>query len=162
MAQWFKNPATGVPSVVQWHLQYLWSAGTQVWSLAWHSGLRIWCCRSCCIDHNCGSDLVPGLETQHSMGWPKKKKKKVQLLRSYRFISSLAQWIEGSGVATAAAWVAAMAWIWPLSQELPCAVSLDIKRKKNMVNDAVTLKNSLEIPQKIVHIVPIMTQYFKF
>ena len=63
MAQWFKNPATGVPSVVQWHLQYLWSAGTQVWSLAWHSGLRIWCCRSCCIDHNCGSDLVPGLET---------------------------------------------------------------------------------------------------
>lgn len=31
-----------------------------------------------------------------------------------------------------------------------------------MVNDAVTLKNSLEIPQKIVHIVPIMTQYFKF
>ena len=48
--------------------QHLWSAGTQVWCLAWHSGLRIWRC------HSCGLDPWPGSSIWR--GWPKKKKKK--------------------------------------------------------------------------------------
>ena len=42
----------GVPTVVQWDQQCLGSTGTQVWSLAQHSGLRIQSCCSCGLSHN--------------------------------------------------------------------------------------------------------------
>ena len=54
---------------------------------AQHSGFRIWCCRSCGLGCNCGSDLVPGLGTPYSVGQPKKKKKKKK-----EFI--VAQWVK--------------------------------------------------------------------
>ena len=53
--------------------QHLWSAGTQVQSPAQHSRLRIQGCYNCGIDHNCGSDLIPGLGTPHAVGCPKEK-----------------------------------------------------------------------------------------
>ena len=56
-----------------WNWQCLWSAGTQVRSLAWHNGLRIWCCCSCSLGRDCGSDLFSGLRTPHAIQWPKKK-----------------------------------------------------------------------------------------
>ena len=43
----------------------------------------------------------------------------------------LAQGVKGSGVAAAAAQVAAMAQIQSLAQELPCAVGAAIKKEKN-------------------------------
>ena len=45
---------------------------------AQHSGLRIHCCRSwsCCLGHNCGSDLIPGQGIPYVVGWPKEKKRK--------------------------------------------------------------------------------------
>ena len=60
--------------VVQWDQQHLWSAGMQVRSPAWHSGLRIPHCHRYGLDHNCSSDLIPGLGTPYAMGWPKKEK----------------------------------------------------------------------------------------
>ena len=39
----------GVPAMVQWDLPCFWSAGIQVQSLAWHSGLRISICHSCSV-----------------------------------------------------------------------------------------------------------------
>ena len=56
--------------------QRLWSAGTQVQSQAWHSGLTIQGFRSCSFGHDCDSNLISGLGTSHAMGWPKMKKKK--------------------------------------------------------------------------------------
>lgn len=38
-------------------------------------GLSIWCCGSCSIGHNCGSDLIPGWEL-HLLQVAKKEKKK--------------------------------------------------------------------------------------
>ena len=38
-----------------------------------------------------------------------------------------AQWVNGSGIAVAAAWVAAVAWIQSLAQELPYAADVAIK-----------------------------------
>ena len=52
------------------------SAGTQVQSPAWHSGLRVWHCRICGLGGNCGSDPIPGLGTPYVEGWLKKEKKK--------------------------------------------------------------------------------------
>ena len=46
--------------MVQWNQQSLCSAGTQIQSLAWYSGLRIQHCHSCGIGCSCGSDLIPG------------------------------------------------------------------------------------------------------
>ena len=47
------------------------SAETPVWSPAWHSGLRSWHCYSFGLGRDCGSDLVPGLETPYAVGQPK-------------------------------------------------------------------------------------------
>ena len=62
--------------MARWDWQHLCSMETQVWSLAQHSGLRIWHCCSCSVGHSCSSDLIPGLGTPCAMGWPKKKEKK--------------------------------------------------------------------------------------
>ena len=51
------------------------SAGTQVQSLARHSGLRIWHCHGCSVDSNCSLELIPGPGTPYALGWPKKEKK---------------------------------------------------------------------------------------
>ena len=72
--------------MAQWDWPRLGSAGTQVQSLAWHSGLRIQRSHSCGLSHNCSSDLIPGPGAPHSLGRPKKEKKKVL------------QEIEGDGV----------------------------------------------------------------
>ena len=66
-----KKIASGVPAVVPqgwWHLE---SAGKQVQSPAWHSGLRIQHCRSCGLGHDCSLDLIPGLGTPYASGRPK-------------------------------------------------------------------------------------------
>ena len=68
-----KNEKTGISTVAQQDPQCLCSTGMQVPFLAWHSGLRIWCCHSCGISHNCSSDLIPGPGTSYAAGWPKKK-----------------------------------------------------------------------------------------
>ena len=66
----------GVPAMVEQDRRYLKSTVTQVQSLAQHSRLRIWRCRSCSIggNGNCSSDLIPGLETPYAVGWLKKTK----------------------------------------------------------------------------------------
>ena len=57
--------------MVQQDLRYLSSTGTQVLSLAWQSGLRIW------LGCSYGSDLIPGPGTPpYAVGQPKKKKEK--------------------------------------------------------------------------------------
>ena len=33
---------------------------------------RIWCCHSCGVGHNWGSDLIPGPEIPYATRWPKK------------------------------------------------------------------------------------------
>ena len=64
-----KDGTRGAPTVAKQNWQHLESAGTWARSLARLSGLRIrpW--------HNCGSDLIPGLQTPCASGWPKRKKK---------------------------------------------------------------------------------------
>ena len=57
--------------------QHLGSARTQVGSLARHSGLWIWHCRSCSLGRNYGSDLIPGLGTSCAAGQPKKEKQNI-------------------------------------------------------------------------------------
>ena len=52
---------------------------TQVWSPAWHSGLRIQHCCSSTAGHSCDSDLIPGPGSPYATGWPKKTKKKINL-----------------------------------------------------------------------------------
>jgi len=47
----------------------------QVRSLARHSGLKIWQCRSCGVGHNYGSGLTPGPGTSHAQGSQRTKKK---------------------------------------------------------------------------------------
>ena len=54
----------GVPAVAQQDWWHLGSAGKQVPSPAWRSGLRI---RPC---HSCGSGLSPGPRTPHATRWP--------------------------------------------------------------------------------------------
>ena len=51
------------------------SPGTQVRSLARHSGFRIQCCHS-------GLDLIPGLGTPYAAGLPEKEKKSLGGKRS--------------------------------------------------------------------------------
>ena len=65
----------GAPSVVQQDQWHLGSAGTQVWSPAWLSVLKIQCCCSCSSGHNCGLELIPGPGTPYATGQPKMKKK---------------------------------------------------------------------------------------
>lgn len=49
-----------------------------------------------------------------------------------RVRSSLAQWVIGPGVATAAAEMTAMAWIQSLAEELSCAMGVAIQIFKNL------------------------------
>ena len=60
-------------TIDQWHLG---SAGTQVQSLAWHSGFQDPALPQRGLGHNCGLDLIPGLGTPFATGQPQKKKKK--------------------------------------------------------------------------------------
>ena len=69
----------GVPAVAQWDLWRLWSAGMQVRSRAQHSGLRVRCCHSCSVGHNCSPDLIPGLETPYSSGQQKNNNKNLKI-----------------------------------------------------------------------------------
>ena len=71
-----RHPMRGVPAVAQRNQRHLWSAGTQVQSPAWQSGLRIPHCHSCGIGHSCGSDLIPGPGTPPAVGWPKKRRRR--------------------------------------------------------------------------------------
>ena len=45
-------------------------------------------------------------------------------------IPRLAQWVKGSGIATAVVQVVAVAWIQSLATELPCAAGAAIGEKK--------------------------------
>ena len=72
-----KTENIGVPPVVQGDWWHLGSAGMQVQSLAWHSGLRIWsCCSS--LGRDCGCDLIPGRGTPYAAGMLKKKQNKTE------------------------------------------------------------------------------------
>ena len=71
-----KHMISGVPAMVQWNWWCLGSTGSQVQSLAQHSGLRIQRCFSCGLGHDCRSDLISGLGIPYASGRPKKKKKK--------------------------------------------------------------------------------------
>lgn len=64
---------TGVPAMAQQHRWYIGSAGTQIRSLAQHSGLRIRYCSTCSLGLSYGSDLISGPRTPYATGWPKKK-----------------------------------------------------------------------------------------
>ena len=71
----------GVPAVAQQDWWCLGNAGMKVRSPARHRGLRMGCCHSCCLGHNCGSDLNAGPGPPYAAGQPKKKgggKKKQQ------------------------------------------------------------------------------------
>ena len=59
--------------MAQWDRWHLWSPGTRVRSLAWHSGLRIRHCHSCGVGYNCGSDLIPSPGTTYAMKWQERK-----------------------------------------------------------------------------------------
>ena len=61
--------------MVQRDQRCLGSAGTQVQPLAQPRGLRILCCHSCSLGHNCNSDQIPGLVIPYAKGWPEIKKK---------------------------------------------------------------------------------------
>ena len=62
--------------MVQWDWWCLRSTGTQVPSLAWHSGLSTWCCCSCGLGHNCGSDLSLAWQLHRLLSGEKRKEKK--------------------------------------------------------------------------------------
>ena len=74
----------------------LWSARTQVQSLAWHSGLRILCCCHCGIGSNGSLHLIPGLGTPCAMGQAGKKKKS-QLLQFKRLVVNIWEYPERAG-----------------------------------------------------------------
>ena len=54
--------------------QCLCSTRMQVQSPAGHSEFKDLALPQLQLDHNCGLDLIPGLETPHASGQPKKKK----------------------------------------------------------------------------------------
>ena len=58
--------------MVRW--EDLGSAGTQVQSPAWDSGLRIWHCCSCGLGRSYSLDLIPGPGIPYAAGGPKEKK----------------------------------------------------------------------------------------
>ena len=72
-----RNVFLRVPAVVQWDQRHLGSAGMWVWSLTWHSGLRMWYGYRCGLGHNYNSDLILGLGIR--LRGDKKRKKKVFL-----------------------------------------------------------------------------------
>ena len=53
--------------MVQRDRQYLKSPGTQVQSLAQHSGLPVWHCHGCGLGCNCNLDLILGLGTLYAL-----------------------------------------------------------------------------------------------
>ena len=61
-----------VPTVVQEDRWYLGTTGTQVQSLAQHSGLGIGHCHSCGLGSSYSSDLILGPGAPYTAGWPKK------------------------------------------------------------------------------------------
>ena len=71
---WIIKNTRGASAVAQWDQQCLGSAGTQVRSLARHSGLWIHCCHSCGLGSNYGSDHIPGPGTPYATGQLIKKK----------------------------------------------------------------------------------------
>ena len=71
-----KKEKSGVPAVTQQDRRHHGSAGMQVRTLAWHSGLRIRNCCSCTLGHKYNSDLIPGLVIPYAAGQPKKREKK--------------------------------------------------------------------------------------
>ena len=79
--KWKLEVKAGVPALVQWDRQRLWSAGTQVLFHIWPKqyGLGIWRCHSCSIGHNYGSDLIPGWST-NSICCCKAEKEKVKVI----------------------------------------------------------------------------------
>ena len=70
----FKITIGGLPAVTQQIKIQLVSAAAWVptdawvWSLAWHSGLRIWCCQICGIVCSCGWSSIPNLGTSICRG----------------------------------------------------------------------------------------------
>ena len=54
----------------------------QVQSLARHSGLRVPCCHSCVLSHNCGLDLIPGPGAPYAAEWPKKERKGNKIVKN--------------------------------------------------------------------------------
>ena len=88
---WFKQHTFGIPAVAQQHQQHFGSNGTQVWSLAPCSGLRIPHCHSCGSGCNYSWDLIPGPGTPYAVGQPKKKKQKPQIFISHSSESSTVQ-----------------------------------------------------------------------
>ena len=73
-----KPTKSGVPVAPQ----HLGSIGTLVGSRAQHSGLRIQCCCSGSLGHDCSSDLIPDPGTPYARGWPKKKTEKPKKLQN--------------------------------------------------------------------------------
>ena len=134
----------GVPAVVQWDQQHLWSAGMQVRSPARHSGLR--------TIGNCGSNPILGLGTPYATEQPKKKKKKsyyyfrfplwlsrLRIQHSLREDSgSILASLTGLRICVATScrhrslwcWLAAAAPMLSLVWELPYAPGAALKRKK--------------------------------
>ena len=77
-----KKGDLGVPTVVQWDRQHIWSPGTHIWSpgmqiqsLAQQSGLGIQCCCSCGVGHNCSSIRSLAQELHMPQGGKKQKQK---------------------------------------------------------------------------------------
>ena len=75
----------------KWDRCHLGSAGTQVWSPAWHSGLRIPHCQSCSF---CCLDLIPGLGTPYTLERPKNR----SFLHFSRIACLFIHWAIGSQV----------------------------------------------------------------
>ena len=69
---WSSHYGTQGP-VASWEL-----LATQVQSQAWHSGLGIWHCHSCCLGLDCGSNLIPGPGVPYAAGGQKLKKTKTK------------------------------------------------------------------------------------
>jgi len=63
--------------VKQWAWWHLGNAGTQVRSLAWHSGLRIQHCHSCSLGGDSSSDLIPGPGTPYAVEQGEKKRREI-------------------------------------------------------------------------------------
>ena len=74
----------GVPTVAKQDQWCFVSTESQVQSLAQHSGLRFWCCRSCGLGCSCGLDLIPGPGALYAPGGRKKERKKEKRERERR------------------------------------------------------------------------------
>lgn len=68
---------SGVPAVAQRDQRCLWRTGTQVWSLAQRSGLRLLCCGSCSVGCSCALDSILGPGTAIWSSCSQKREKKI-------------------------------------------------------------------------------------